>query len=140
MRSSLQLEIPQSVYAAMLAHARSELPNECVGWLVGRGMRVYDVYPLVNALASPTRFESEPRSLFAAEKRRRLSGYELLANYHSHPVSAALPSAADLAENFYGDLPHVIISLASEPPDLRAWQLSADNAMELDLRILPAAE
>jgi proteasome lid subunit RPN8/RPN11 len=134
----LPLEIPQGIYTAMVAHARSVLPNECVGWLVGCGGRVYDIYPLVNSLASPTQFESEAQSLFSAEKRRRQAGFEHLANYHSHPAAAAFPSAIDLEQNFYGDMPHFIISLASNPPVLRAWQLKADGAREIFFRILPA--
>src|SRR5262245_1876866 len=102
----------------MIRHAESERPNECVGFLAGQpdGL-VVERLPLVNALASPVRFLSEERSLFAAEKRRRELELEFLAVYHSHPTSPAVPSKIDLAENYWGeDLMSLIISLLPPAP------------------------
>ena len=55
----------------------------------------------------------------------RAGGLELLAVYHSHPTSAPVPSARDLAGNTYGEsVVHLIIGLAGAEPEVRAWWLA----------------
>lgn len=118
----------------MVAQAVDELPNECCGILAGtidpdQGLAcVRYRYPLVNALASPTRYLTEDRSLIAAHRAMRQQGADVLAFYHSHPTSDPVPSATDLeqhAESLWADCAviHFIISLKSSPPRLQAWWL-----------------
>ncbi len=126
-----RLLIPAHIFTAMLDHARVDLPNECVGFLAGtieNGVgAVAQFLPLSNALASPTAFETEVKSLFAAYKAMRLTGTDVLAIYHSHPTSAPLPSSTDLASNTYGpNVMWLIISPKTEPPDVCGWWLTAD--------------
>ena len=70
-----RLRIPADIFTAMLQHARADIPNECVGFLAGTVVNgvgtVSQFLPLVNALASPTAFETEAKSLFAAYKAMR---------------------------------------------------------------------
>ena len=126
-----RLLIPAHIFTAMLQHARAELPNECVGFLAGTVVNgvgtVAQFLPLTNALVSPTAFETEVKSLFAAYKAMRLMGTDVLAIYHSHPTSAPLPSSTDLASNTYGpNVMWLIISPKTEPPEVRGWWLGAD--------------
>ncbi|HMP03198.1 MAG TPA: M67 family metallopeptidase [Gemmatales bacterium] len=122
-RPALRLR-PEHV-AGMVQHARRCQPAECVGLLAGDlDFNVRERFELVNELASPTRFLSEPRSLLAAEKRRRALGLEWLAVYHSHPTTAAQPSRIDLADHWAKSVMCLIISLTSEPPDLRGWWIA----------------
>jgi proteasome lid subunit RPN8/RPN11 len=108
----------------MLAQAVAELPHECCGLLAGRDGRVTHRYPLTNSLASPRRYESNPKELFEAEKDRRRQGTEFLAIYHSHPTSEPIPSRTDLESNLYGpDVVHLIISLQGGAPTVRGWHL-----------------
>lgn len=123
------LQIPAAIYEAMLAHARAELPNECVGLLAGtKNGLVVERFPLINALAHPRRFESEGKSQLAAERRRRELGLEWLAIYHSHPTSPPVPSKTDTDpdENLWVGQPVVslIISLVNDEPEMKAWWLS----------------
>ena len=127
------LVVPQSILDAVVAHARAELPNECCGFLAGTiaggdGL-VTRHLPLVNERASPTEFLSEPRSLFAAHRAMRTAGIDVLAIYHSHPMSAPVPSQKDLAENTYGDsVVWLIVGLGGPEPDVWAWWLDAGGA------------
>ncbi len=126
-----RLRIPADIFTAMLDHARAELPNECVGFLAGTVVNgvgtVSQFLPLMNALASPTVFETEVVSLFAAYKTMRVSGTDVLAIYHSHPTSAPVPSATDLANNTYGpNVMWLIISPITDPPDVRGWWLATE--------------
>jgi proteasome lid subunit RPN8/RPN11 len=123
-----RLHLPRQFYDEMIAQARAELPNECCGMLAGVIVDgeawVSRRYPLVNTAASPVRYEAEPRSLFLATKDMRKVHIELLAFYHSHPTSPAVPSKTDLAMNFYGpDVICFIISLNGVEPVLRGWHL-----------------
>jgi proteasome lid subunit RPN8/RPN11 len=137
-----QLKIPRAIYEAMLAHAQAELPNECVGMLAGQpdGL-VVEHYPLVNALADPRRCESEPRSTFEAEKRRRDRNLEFLAVYHSHPTSLPIPSQVDLDPdvNFWLDsgVVSVIISLLPPEPMVKAYWLTAKAYQEAEWQVIP---
>ncbi len=122
------LRLPRSIYEAMLAQARAELPNECVGLLAGTpDGKVRERYPLINALADPRRFESDPRSMFEAEKRRRQRNLEFLAVYHSHPASPPVPSRTDLELHYSEDVMDLIISLAPPEPVMKAYWLKQDG-------------
>lgn len=124
-----RLVIPRTLFDEMLAHARSERPIECVGFLAGtieKGVaEVSRCLPLVNELASPMEFLTEARSLFTAYRSMRAAGVDVLAVYHSHPSSAAVPSRKDVERNTYGsDVMWVIIGFANERPEVNAWWLS----------------
>jgi proteasome lid subunit RPN8/RPN11 len=125
------LTIPRPVLATVLAHARAELPNECCGLLAGSGDRVTDYHPLVNELHSPTAYRSEPRSMLNVMKAMRAAGTDLVAVCHSHPTSAPVPSRRDVAENEYGDVPHLIVGLVGAVSAVRVWQLTDDAREEI---------
>ncbi len=136
---AFRLQIPRPIYEAMLAQARAELPNECVGLLAGHpDGSVVERYPLANALADPRRFESDARSMFEAEKRRRAVGLEFLAIYHSHPTSPPVPSTTDLERNYSDDVMNLIISLENPEPEVRAWWLTTASYREADWEIVSA--
>jgi [CysO sulfur-carrier protein]-S-L-cysteine hydrolase len=129
-----RLSIPRPLYEAMLAHARAELPTECCGLLAGTIEgdigKVTDHFPLINALASPTEYESEPRSMFAAHKIMRATATEILAVYHSHPTSDSIPSRRDLERNYSELVMNLIIGLKAAEPDVRGWWLTEGGAEE----------
>jgi [CysO sulfur-carrier protein]-S-L-cysteine hydrolase len=138
MLSRFRLQIPMTIFQDMIAHARAELPNECVGLLAGtQDGKVMIRLPLVNLLADPTRFESEPRSMFQAEKARREAGLEFLAVYHSHPSNPSVPSRHDLAWHYSPEVQCVIISLAKEPPEVAGFWLETDRYEEAGWLLIP---
>lgn len=128
MATRYRLIIPPALLQAVIAQARAELPNECCGLLAGHLQdsvgTVTKRLPLVNLSASPREFSSEPHSMLQAEKAMRTEKLELLAIYHSHPTSPALPSQTDLERNVHGDnMVHLIISLEWPQAEVRAWWL-----------------
>lgn len=134
---SEHLLLPRHFYVAMLAHAQSELPNECCGIFAGvregEALSVLAHFPLINEAGSPTRYYAAP---FAAEKACRAAGHEFLAIYHSHPTSAPIPSATDLERNFYGDsVIHLIVGLNGPEPIVRGWWLAETSFTEAEWRI-----
>jgi proteasome lid subunit RPN8/RPN11 len=126
------LEIPADVVEAMVAHCLREAPRECCGLLGGAPPRVSSFHPLRNAAVEvETRYDADPRDLIDAVTDLRLRDAEILAIYHSHPRWKAVPSRTDLAENHYGAVPRIIVSLLTDPPDVRAWRLGPDDFEEV---------
>jgi proteasome lid subunit RPN8/RPN11 len=125
------LLIPRDIHDAMVAHCVRESPLECCGILGGVAPVVSSFHPLRNAAASENRYDADPRDLIDAVVAVRQRGAEMLAIYHSHPRWEAVPSQTDLRENHYGPLPRIIVSLKSDPPEVRVWQLDPDSFVEL---------
>ena len=119
--------------------ARADLPAECCGLLAGTieaGVgRVTQHLPVVNALISPTEYESEPRSMLAAHKAMRASGTDVLAVYHSHPTSDPVPSKKDRERNFGERVVNLIVGLKGAEPVVRAWWLTAGGAQEAEWEV-----
>jgi proteasome lid subunit RPN8/RPN11 len=134
-----RLEIPRDLVEAMVAHCVRESPLECCGILGGVAPRVSSLHPLRNQAQSETRYDAEPRELIAAYVSLRERGAEILAIYHSHPRWQAVPSKTDLAENHWGAVPRIIVSLLDHPPDIRVWRLEQDSYHELPWRVIEPA-
>jgi len=115
-RSQTQpLLIPADIYDAMISHCIKGYPLACCGILAGIEPLASAIYPLRNAAESATRYESDPGDLLRAALDLRGRGLTIVAIYHFVPGSAAVPSPTDLRENYYGDLPRVIVSLGDSP-------------------------
>ena len=137
MSTPFRLILPRQLYNEMIAQAQAELPNECCGVLAGTigtdGIaRIERRYSLVNALASPMEYESDPKSMFAADRDMRSRGLDLLAVYHSHPTSAPIPSRTDRERNYLGEVMHFIIGLDGVGPEVRGWWLTAEDYQEAE--------
>lgn len=119
------MRISQSLVDEMVAHAREDLPNECCGMVGGRDGEATEVIRVVNAAATPLRYEMDPQGQYNALKEIEDKGGELLAIYHSHTKSAAYPSQTDVNQAVaWPDQVYVIISLADpDRPDVKAFML-----------------
>ena len=129
-----RLIISRELCADLIAQAESEAPNECCGllagpWISGGPYRIAAQFPLVNALASPTEFESAPRELLVAHRTMREKNWEILAVYHSHPETAAIPSRKDRELHLAESVAMVIVGLKPTPA-IRAWWLVAGEPRE----------
>ncbi len=114
----------------MIAHAREAAPRECCGLLIGVGAQIDSVHPSSNIDPSTGRFLIDPHDHFAAIRAARDGGRQVVGVYHSHPSTPARPSASDLADASYAEYAYVIISLASDLPDVRVFRLQAGAFVE----------
>ena len=137
-----RLALPRAVADELLAHARTELPNEACGMLSGSLARasVTAFHPARNAHASPFRFSLDPRDQVRITYSVETAGREVVAIFHSHTRSPAVPSAADRREATYPDAIHLIASLAETdaPPErcLRAWNIRDGRATEMTMELV----
>lgn len=120
----------------MVAHCLMDAPLECCGILAGVFPEVSLFYPLNNAEASETRYNADSGDLIRVDRDLRVREAEILAIYHSHPRWAAVPSRTDLATNYLGPVPRIIVSLLDDPPTVRVWRLAPDSYDELDWRLV----
>ncbi len=127
------MHLPPEVLAAIRAHADAASPLECCGVLGGVGDRVSVAIPVENELASAVVFRTEPRSMLAADRALRVAGLGIVAVYHSHPTSPAVPSATDLRENPFGKS---VLCVIAGTDGVRAWRLGPASATEVPIRIV----
>lgn len=125
-----------AVRRAIVAHARREAPNECCGFLLGRGTRILFALAVANVAASRTRYRVDDRVHIAL--RRTLRGLTpslaILGVYHSHPAGSARASPTDVAEAMYPEWVSVIAGLGAGRPELRAYRIGQGRAREVRIR------
>ena len=131
------MKIRQHVFDRIVAHAVEDLPNECCGLLIGNAEMVEDAARARNTKRSRTRFEVEPADHFAAIRRARAAGLDVIGAYHSHPNGPTGPSETDRARLTDPAMFHVIISLAYGTRTVRAFRLTEGNFTPLELVPVP---
>ncbi len=135
------LTISSAIADEMLAHARSEVPNEACGLLSGDlATGVASAYhPARNAEASPLRYDVHPDDLVRIVFGIEDAGEDLIGIFHSHTHTPAVPSPTDLRSAQYPDAFYVLATLSD--PDagpavaLRAWRIIGGASSEVPLRI-----
>lgn len=138
------LVIASDVVDAVVGHARSCLPDEACGLLVGerRGdeATIVERFAAVpNVSKTPQRtFVLDPASMLAAEDAAEADGLGVVGVMHSHPTSPAVPSPTDRADAQNYDpthsLVHLLVSLLAtevEADRVAAWRLGPGPARRL---------
>jgi proteasome lid subunit RPN8/RPN11 len=119
------IKIPRNILNDIIRQAFDELPNEACGLLTGTADGVVQArYALTNIDHSPEHFSLSPQEQFAVLKAARRSGQQIIANYHSHPASPARPSEEDIRLAFDAKILYLILSLAAEKPDIKAFSIT----------------
>ena len=134
------LTVPRALAREMLDHATAELPNEACGLLAGSlsDGRASIYHPARNADASPLRYSVHPDDLMRITFAIEDAGEDLVAIFHSHTRSPAVPSPTDLRAAMYPDAVYLLASLAdpvAQPQQaLRAWRIHGGQSFEVPLR------
>jgi proteasome lid subunit RPN8/RPN11 len=136
------LVLPAEVRDEIVAHARSELPNEACGLVsgdLGTG-RASRYHPARNGLASRYAYEVAAADLIRMMDAIETEGEALVAIVHSHPTTAARPSASDVREASY-PVVHVIVGLADDATaELRGWRIASGAWREVPIGIEAAQQ
>lgn len=157
------MDIPPELIEEIVAHARTEAPNECCGVIAvqpdtdGSGSRAVGVrqgqdgaggdgapllavgvHRAVNTAASPLRFEIDGREVMRLIDAIESAGYELGGIYHSHTRTPPHPSQTDI--NFAANWPGVewVIVGLSDPsaPEVRSYLIEEGRVREVALEQL----
>src|SRR3712207_9570990 len=129
------MRIGRSLYDRIIAQARDEAPNECCGMIATRDGVAVSVHPARNAAASPLRYEIDGMEQYRIQSAIEDAGLDLGAIYHSHTRSAPLPSQTDINLAFYPDALYVIVGVAGDEPDVRAWRIAGGAVEEAALEV-----
>ena len=129
------MRIPRSMLDRIVAQARDEAPNECCGMIAARDGAAITLHPARNAAASPLRYEIDGMEQYRIQSAIEDAGDDLGAIYHSHTRSAPLPSQTDINLAFYPDALYIIVGVAGEEADVRAWRIADGSVEEAGLEI-----
>ena len=119
--------LPAGVEATILAHAREAAPAECCGLLLGTAEAIVEARRARNVADDADRcYEIDPVEHLAVIRDARCRQLEVMGAYHSHPRSAARPSATDARHAFTHFL-FVIVGLETGKADVLGWRWHGGN-------------
>ena len=130
------LHINKEVMSAIISHALKELPNEACGYLAGLEGIITKHYELTNIDHSPEHFSFDPAEQFQTVKDARNKGLQIIANYHSHPVTPARPSVEDIRLAYDPNISYVIISLAKPEADVKSFRIVNGNVVKEEITLI----
>jgi proteasome lid subunit RPN8/RPN11 len=134
------LALPLALAEELLRHARAELPNEACGLLAGdlAAGTASAYHPARNADASPYVYTVHPDDLVRIVIGIEDAGDDLVAIFHSHTHTPAIPSPTDRRQARY---PVVYLLATLSDPDatpaecLRAWRIEDGESREVGLEL-----
>ena len=129
------MRIDRALLEQIVAQAREEAPNECCGIIAAADGEAVAVHPARNAAASPLRYEMDGMEQYRIQTAIEDAGHELGAIYHSHTRTAPYPSQTDINLAFYPEALYVIVGVAGEEPDIRAFRIVEGEVSEQPLEV-----
>jgi proteasome lid subunit RPN8/RPN11 len=120
------LTLDRATYDAIVAHARTDHPDEACGLVALRDGRPTRVIPMTNVERSPTFYVMDSGELFQAFKSMRDNGEddEEFVIYHSHTATEAYPSRTDVSIAAYPDAHYVLVSTRDpDEVELRSYRI-----------------
>jgi proteasome lid subunit RPN8/RPN11 len=135
---TFEIELTSNIRDELIQHAKSDLPNECCGYITGHAGVCKTVHKMTNIDASPTYFEFDPKEQFQVVKAARKANEVPVVVYHSHPGSPARLSEKDLELLNDPEMTYLIISLENNCTDLKAYRIINDEIHDVKLNIKEA--
>ena len=130
------LKIKREIVDKIVEHGRSEAPLEACGYLAEKDGVVCKCIIMTNVDASPVHYSMDPAEQFAAARNCRTEGLSLRAVYHSHPETAAYPSAEDIKLAYDPGLSYVIVSLAESKPEINSFTINKKKVTAEKIEII----
>ena len=125
------LVLDPQIVEGIMAHARFAFPEEACGLLAGDDDGVRMLYCLTNVEHAPDRFTVAAHEHYHAWRHAEARGWEIIGVFHSHPRSAALPSATDLGAALDPSWIYLIAGPVTGDTELRAYRIAAGAASEI---------
>ena len=133
-QASERLIVPGPIRDEIIAHARDHFPRECCGILAGKQGGIMQLYRLTNLEQGVDRYLFDDEEFYKAYWEIENRGEELLAVYHSHPVTVAYPSKTDVAFAFWPEAVYLICSLEHvDDPVIRGYRIVEEAISGIEL-------
>ncbi len=129
------MKFTQAQIDEMVSHAREDVPNECCGIVSSKDGAAVNVHRAVNAAASPLRYEIDSKDYLRIYREIDDADLDVGAIYHSHTRSAAYPSQTDINLALWPEALYIIVSLAADQPDVKAFRIVERKVEEIELSI-----
>ncbi len=140
-RESLGIEhivVPRAVAHAMERHAVWAYPREACGLVLFDTEGPVFVCSLTNVEDSEHRFTIDPAEHHGVVRFAEARGWHVGGVFHSHPRSAAYPSASDRSGGGDPDWMHFLIGPVAGPGgELRAFRFDGEATFEVSLDVGP---
>ena len=130
------MQLDRTLLEQIVAQAHAEAPNECCGIIAAVDGKAVAVHPATNAAASPLRYEMDGMEQYRIQTAIEDAGHELGAIYHSHTRTEPYPSQTDINLAFYPEALYVIVGVAGDAPDVRAFRIVDGEVSEESLEVV----
>ncbi len=134
------LQISQGLVANLLAHARTDHPDEACGVIAGPAGsdRPTRFIPMVNAARSPTFYEFDSADLLKLYRELDSNDEDPVVIYHSHTSTEAYPSRTDIAYASEPFAHYVLVSTRETgtedgPYELRSFRIVDGKVTEEEI-------
>ena len=134
------LKVRQEIVDAILAQSRAEYPNEACGVILGRNGSADRLKPMINAAASPTFYEFDPKDLLSLYREVEENDEEIVVIYHSHTETEAYPSRTDISYAGEPGAHYLLVSTREEiapATEFRSYRIIDGVVIEEEVEIIP---
>ena len=104
--------------------------------VASRDGEAVEIYRADNAAASPLRYEIDGAEQYRIQMAIDDAGLDLGAIYHSHTRSAPYPSQTDINLAFYPEALYIIVGVAGDAPEVRAYEIRDGQVTESELDVI----
>ena len=129
------MRISRELYDEMVAHAIADAPDECCGIISSRDDTAVELFRMENTAHTPMRYEMDNMELYRVVTGIEDAGLDVGVIYHSHTRSEPYPSQTDINLAFYPEALYVIVGLAGDEPEVRAFQIRDGRVTEAELEV-----
>ena len=127
------MKLPDQIRQAIEAHARWAYPQEACGLIAtDADGHLRMAYCLTNTEDHADRFTVDPEEHFGAQSHAERHGWRIAGSFHSHPDSAAEPSAHDVAGALDPTWIYLIAGPVGESIPIRSFRIRSGSVTEID--------
>ncbi len=130
------IRISREIAEDIKEHAKKDTPIEACGYLAGKNGIITNSYRMTNIDNSTEHFSFDPEEQFDVVRKARGEGLEIIANYHSHPVTPARPSQEDINLAYDPDISYLIVSLAEGREDIKSFSIKESEVKNEKIEVI----
>ncbi|WP_058307182.1 Mov34/MPN/PAD-1 family protein [Gracilibacillus massiliensis] len=117
------IEISNTIYQEIMEEGKKQLPYEACGLISGHYNKAQSFWPLVNEIRSRNKFFVSKKIVQQKIQDILNTREQLLAIFHTHPTTAAIPSSYDLRNHPDANIDMVIVSYKFDSPQLKWYKI-----------------